>query len=247
MNSFTFGGVSSDSFGIRIESKDIFSAPEYDMTFQSIPGRNGELIIPNRRFNNITVSYTCFIKKNSVSDLADAIKRIKAWLYSGVGEYRELTDTYDTQYFRYAVLRGSLDIEEQLNKIGSFTVFFSCRPFKLLKTGVNATTYRTSSITLTNPESYDSKPLIIVNGTGNITFSVSNSSHSYSETVTITGLTSKVTIDSENMNCYNGSTLLNSNVTFSDTFPVLKPGTNVISISGSGFSSIAITPRWCAL
>ena len=39
MNYFVYNGVSSLDMGLRIESKNVFSAPEYDVTFQSIPGR----------------------------------------------------------------------------------------------------------------------------------------------------------------------------------------------------------------
>ena len=45
MNYFVYNGVSSLDMGLRIESKNVFSAPEYDVTFQSIPGRNGDLIL----------------------------------------------------------------------------------------------------------------------------------------------------------------------------------------------------------
>ena len=45
MNYFVYNGVSSLDMGLRIESKNVFSAPEYDVTFQSIPGRNGDLAL----------------------------------------------------------------------------------------------------------------------------------------------------------------------------------------------------------
>ena len=56
MNYFVYNGVSSLDMGLRIESKNVFSAPEYDVTFQSIPGRNGDLILPNGRYPNIQVT-----------------------------------------------------------------------------------------------------------------------------------------------------------------------------------------------
>ena len=40
--------------------------------------------------------------------------------------------SYDAEYFRYGVISGNLDIEEQLNKVGSFTVTFNCKPYKYL-------------------------------------------------------------------------------------------------------------------
>ena len=49
MTFFTYNGISSADFGLHIESKNIFSAPEYDISFQSIPGRSGDLIVSNNR------------------------------------------------------------------------------------------------------------------------------------------------------------------------------------------------------
>ena len=41
MSYFVYNGRSSEEFGLRIESKNIFSAPEFDAEFTSIPGRSG--------------------------------------------------------------------------------------------------------------------------------------------------------------------------------------------------------------
>ena len=62
MTFFTYNGISSADFGLHIESKNIFSAPEYDISFQSIPGRSGDLIVSNNRFANVKVTYTVFVK-----------------------------------------------------------------------------------------------------------------------------------------------------------------------------------------
>ena len=61
MNFFEYNGIRSSDMGVRISSKNIFSAPKFDLAFQAIPGRDGELITSNNRFPNTTVSYTCFI------------------------------------------------------------------------------------------------------------------------------------------------------------------------------------------
>ena len=130
MSYFTYNGRSSADFGLHIEKKDVFSAPEYDAEFISIPGRSGDIINPNRRFSNIKVTYTVFLARKNVAALASNLRDIKGWLYSEPDRYHELTDSYDAEYFRYGVISGNLDIEEQLNKIGCFTVTFNCKPFK---------------------------------------------------------------------------------------------------------------------
>ena len=135
MNYFEYNGVRSSAMGLRIESKDVFSAPGYDVKFQSIPGRNGDLILPNGRYPNAQVTYTVFLPAKSLSELAQKITAVKAWLYTEPDRYHSLSDTYDTAYFRKAVFAGKLDIEDQLNKIGVFTVTFSCLPFRYSTAG----------------------------------------------------------------------------------------------------------------
>ena len=46
MNYFVYNGVSSLDMGLRIESKNVFSAPEYDVTFQSIPAETATSSCP---------------------------------------------------------------------------------------------------------------------------------------------------------------------------------------------------------
>lgn len=130
MSYFTYNGRSSAEFGLHIEKKDVFSAPEYDAEFISIPGRSGDIINPNRQFSNIKVTYTVFLARKNIAALAAVLRDIKGWLYSEPDRYHEITDSYDAEYFRYGVISGNLDIEEQLNKVGSFTVTFNCKPYK---------------------------------------------------------------------------------------------------------------------
>ena len=103
MNYFVYNGVSSLDMGLRIESKNVFSAPEYDVTFQSIPGRNGDLILPNGRYPNVQVTYSVFLPAKSIAELAEKITKVKAWLYGEQNAYHTLSDSYDTLYTRKAV------------------------------------------------------------------------------------------------------------------------------------------------
>ena len=87
MTYFTYNGRSSADFGLHIEKKDVFSAPEYDAEFISIPGRSGDIINPNRRFANIKVTYTVFLARKNTAALADVLRDIKGWLYSEPDRY----------------------------------------------------------------------------------------------------------------------------------------------------------------
>ena len=58
MNYFVYNGTSSADMGIRIESKNVFSAPKYDVQFAEIPGRHGDLIVGGGRYPNVQIIYS---------------------------------------------------------------------------------------------------------------------------------------------------------------------------------------------
>lgn len=87
---------------------------------------------------------------------------------------------------------------------------------------------------LVNPTLFESKPLLVVTGRGNITING----------VQIAISATPTTIDCELMEAYNGTTSRNSDIVLTpNKFPVLKPGNNTITL-GSGITKVEITPRW---
>lgn len=244
MTYFTYNGRSSADFGLHIETKDVFSAPEYDAEFISIPGRSGDIINPNRRFANIKVTYTVFLARKNAAALVSVLRDIKGWLYSEPDRYHELSDSYDAEYFRYGVISGSLDIEEQLNKVGSFTVTFNCKPYKYSFAGQEMVSADASTLTITNPTAFESKPYIKLYGSGAVQLMIMPDGQG-TTTWVISDVDEYIEIDSELMNCFKDTVLKNDTVT-SEGFPVLKPGENFITCAGN-VRRIEIVPRWRCL
>ena len=243
MTYFTYNGRSSAEFGLHIEKKDVFSAPEYDAEFISIPGRSGDIINPNRRFANIKVTYTVFLARKNTGTLASVLRDIKGWLYSEPDRYHEITDSYDAEYFRYGVISGNLDIEDQLNKVGSFTVTFNCKPYKYSFTGQQTMAADDSTLTVTNPTAFESRPYIKLYGSGAVTLNIS--SPDSTNLWTISAIDEYIEIDSEMMNCFKGTALKNDTVKGAE-FPILKPGACTINCTGA-VTRIEVIPRWCCL
>lgn len=241
MTSFTYNGKCSADFGLHIEKKDVFSAPEYDAEFISIPGRSGDIINPNRRFANIKVTYTVFLARKNIAALAAVLRDIKGWLYSEPDRYHEITDSYDAGYFRYGVRSGNLDIEEQLNKIGCFTVTFNCKPYKYSFAGQETVAADASELTITNPTAFESRPYIKLYGSGAVALMMQPQGRG----MMISNLDEYIEIDSELMNCFKDTTPKNDTVT-GDGFPMLKPGTTTIACAGN-VQRIEVIPRWCCL
>jgi predicted phage tail component-like protein len=243
MTSFTYNGRSSADFGLHIQSKNVFSAPEYDAEFTSVPGRSGDIINSNRRFANIKVTYTVFLARKNTAALAAVLRDIKGWLYSEPERYHELTDSYDAEYFRYGVISGSLDIEEQLNKVGSFTVTFNCKPYKYSYAGQQTVAADDSTLAVTNPTAFESRPYIKLYGSSAVTLNISSGGSTNSWT--ISAIDEYIEIDSELMNCFKGTVLKNDTVT-GDGFPMLQSGTSTIACVGN-VTKIEVIPRWRCL
>lgn len=244
MSYFTYNGRSSADFGLHIEKEDVFSAPSYDAEFISIPSRSGDIINPNRRFSNINVTYTVFLARKNTAALASVLRDIKGWLYSKPDRYHELSDSYDAEYFRYGVISGTLDIEEQLNKVGSFTVTFNCKPFKYSFAGQQTIAEGNPRLTVTNPTTFDSRQYIKIYGSGTVRLMIMPDGQG-TTTWVISAVDEYIEIDSELMNCFKDTVLKNDTVT-GDGFPMLKPGTTTIACAGN-VRRIEIVPRWCCL
>ena len=201
-----------------------------------VPGRNGDLIINNKRYQNVDVVYHCIIKKNFSANY----QSLCTHLLKSPG-YHRLEDTFHPDHYRLAVFDSPIEPEMlALNKHGTFDLKFSCKPQMWLKTGETAVTF-TSGANLTNPTAFFAKPLIRVYGSGDVsvagrTVHVTNSTYSY------------VDIDSELEECYYGTNNCNAMVTLktNNEFPVLNTGSNWIGL-GSGIARVVLTPRWWTL
>lgn len=238
MSYFIFHGISSESMGIRIKNKNVYSAPKYDATLTAIPGRDGELISSNGRFGNVSISYTCFLPAKSIAELSDKLTKVKNWLYTEPNKYHDLNDSYDAKFLRKALFNSKLDISDECMKIGVFTISFSCKPLRYLISGLTKQTFSGAAV-LTNEFNFTAKPYIKVNGREKGTLAINNKVWSFE---TINGYTE---CDSELMNYYHDTTLKNDTVT-GDGFPEFVHGENRIEFGG-GITSIEIIPRWVSL
>ena len=242
MNYFTFNGHSSTEFGIRIQKKNTYSSSKRDITLTAIPGRNGDLVTSNKRFQNAIVSYSCYVPAKSVEELSDKITAIKNWLYRDVDAYHDLSDSYDPKFVRKAVFNNKLDISDEVSKIGTFTVQFSAKPQRYDSDGLVSTLYERAT-GLVNPYSLAAKPYIKINGSGDGRLIIQNSAGN--KIWSFSSIDEYLVIDSEEMNCYKGTVLENSKVS-GDGFPEFVEGLNTISFDGD-IESIEIKPRWVSL
>lgn len=231
INYLIFGGKRSLDFGIYISGSGSYNAPERDVEIISIPGRNGDLILDNGRFSNITVTYPAFIHR----DFQRQAKAARDWLLSSSG-YQRLEDTYNPELFRLARFSGPMDFDTRFQNLGGETTLaFDSKPQRFLKSGEHPMIL-TAAAEIRNPTSYPAQPLINIYGSGSGAISVNGS------VVSISDIDELLTLDCEIQDAYKG--LQNKNATVSlDKFPELPAGACEISFSG-GIEKIEIIPRW---
>lgn len=237
INSFTLGGIVSSMMGLVVGEKKINGAPERDVESIEIPGRNGDALFDNGRFKNIPIEYKCYIMPEW--NLADACKRIKAWLCQAAN-YRVLKDTYDPYYFRLAAYKSEYDVEEWAREIGYAPILFDCKPQKFSHAGQRTQTFDADDA-IYNPEAFNALPLIRAYGDGEAVLTVGSCE------IEIADIDEYIDIDSDIQDAFKGAANLNGQITLADDeFPVLVPGRNAISWEG-GITSVEITPRWWTL
>lgn len=236
-DSFSFGSVNSLDYGVYLTGIDIGGTPERDVSFVSVAGRNGELMIDNKCWKNIDIIYRCAI----ATDFSAQFDWFKNALLSKSG-YHRLTDTIYDDVFRMGVLKQPFSVEAiRLNRTGTFDATFYCKPQRFLITGEIPQLFKHPG-DLRNT-GFPALPLVRVYGSGDGSVTISG------VTVHLFAMEDAVTLDCEIQDAYRdrGGILENWNgKIYAPEFPVLQPGINEISWTG-GVDHIEIIPRWWTL
>lgn len=132
INKLIFGGIDSSDYNVFISGTDTFSAPERDVEYVSVAGRNGDLIIDNGRWKNITVTYPAFIPNT----FENRIGEFRAEMMKKLG-YQRLEDTYHPDEFRLASFSDGMNPSNitAFHRFGEFALAFNCKPQRFLKSG----------------------------------------------------------------------------------------------------------------
>ena len=222
---FIFNDISSkDYLGIK-KLPSIFKA-EKDINFIEVEGRDGMLTQDLGSYRSVVKTVECII-----TDLTQ-IDSICKWLTGGgdVVFSNEPTRRYK------ATIKNQIEFTQLVSNhdYHDFIIQFECQPHKynLLNDIITLTT---SPQTVVNSGRANSKPVIKVFGTGAIALTINGN------VVSLTNVSEYVTLDSEMMDCYKGTQLMNNYM--SGDFPELIPGNNIISWIGT-VTSIEIIPNF---
>lgn len=241
LNKFTFGNVDSSDYGILLSGEATMNAPARNVDKVSVPGRNGDLLLDQNSFQNITVTYPCTLYKTTRDNLLAELSYIRGKLASRKG-YQRLEDTFYPDYFRLGCFKEGLEVDPVMyNSAARFDIVFDCKPQRFLISGEDPITY-TASGTIQNPTWFASSPLLEV--TGNGYFEISG------YRITVENNPGKIYIDTDIVEAWSESggvkTSQNGNVTYRN-HAIMKIASGTTNVVLSGITKLVVTPRWWRL
>lgn len=219
-NYIELNGVNSQTIqGLLIQELPPITKPKMRTSIEEIDGRNGNIITE--------LGYSAYTKSFLIGLYGDFdINQVIAYFNSsGTVVFSNEND----KYYNYNII-DQIDFD-RLIRFRTATVKMNVQPFKYSLTD-NSRIYsidNETSISVTNAGNIYSKPVLTITGTGTIGLSL-NGTQIFSISL---GDIGSIVIDTENMEAYNGTTLLNRSVIGNyDTFK-LNSGANTISWSGT--------------
>ena len=126
------GAFDSRSYG-KADCASSIVTPTADVEEIAVPGKNGTVLIPQNRWNNVDRTFSMFI---SLSDWSTVVGKLQE-CSSG---YYTLEDSWNTGYFYMARLR-SCELVNSTPALaqGTVQIVFDCQPVRWLTTGAEWT------------------------------------------------------------------------------------------------------------
>ena len=227
-----YGGESSADYGMVVSEAPAYERPNRKQTVYTVPGRNGAVVFQEDAWEDVQRSYNVWLAYD-MNSLADKIDAFEAMLNSMKG-WQRLEDNFEPDVFRLAYYTGGDSFSNQMTAYGEATINFTCRPERFLKAGEFETEV-VNSTKLVNPTRFAAKPLIHIEGSG--TFNVQIGGNTIVATTT-----DYINIDCETMNAYR-LPAENKNADISGSFPIIKPGENIVGITGAP-TKVTVVPRY---
>lgn len=227
LSSIASGWVDGD---VLIQHAPETNRPQRKLDRYEVPGRNGDIVVPQNAFENVTRNYDLAVYGGDYDQMtAD----LMAWLYVPEG-YQRLEDTFDSTVYRKAYVGDETDIENLMATDGLCTVSFSCDPRRFLKSGETTVTI-SGTDTVTNPTAFTAKPQITIYGSGSATIEAGG------RELTIASIYDGMMLDCDRQTAFYNDVNLNNLI--SGQFPEIPAGSQTITITG-GITLVEIVPNW---
>lgn len=247
---FQYLNRKSNEMGMRIRKDMQLIVPQPVFDTIDVDGRNSDIISDRQKFSDIDKVFPVRLYKNPEKHIAQTMREVAAWLYKNK-EYKPVIFSDYSEYFYKGFAYGGTSGEDSnINGLWiDFDIKFKVQPFVFRVDGEEEKQI-SSGATITNPEEFESLPLIQFT-----TNSIISDAHFYINGRQFTfkaGLLHNATyiIDNELGIAYNKDT--GENVTRSIMMNnagyqplTLDPGRNEISFDN--MKNVIIKPRWRTL
>lgn len=234
---FEYKGINSLDMHLRIRNEISFPSPEADIEFIEVLGRDGELAIDNDRLKGVNFPIPVTLNTPSDKTVEEVATDISNWLKNDIG-WHPLSFSGSPKYEYVALCYEQFDIAETLKNYGKTVITFRLKPYKRFKE--EETIVLTNGQMLNNPSKRASKPLIYIEGDGDITLKNNDV-----DWLVLTNVDENITIDSESMSVFKGilPRFPKMKSHLKPLFPILWSGDNEISWTGD-VTKVEITPRF---
>lgn len=223
---FTFKGVDSREMGVIVTAMPETVRAERRVESITVAGRNGSLHTDEGVYESYDRTMECALIKRARLD------EITAWL---VGSGEMTFSTEPDKVYRVTIA-NKISIAQMMRVFQKFQVILDTQPFKYSVNAAGDALELTAPTTIRNSGTVYSEPLITVYGSGDITLNINGADFP------LYGVQESITIDSEMMEAFKGST--NQNGKYGGVeFPRFAVGQNEIRWTGN-VSKIKIQPRW---
>lgn len=150
----TVGGtttpLTSADFGVYLSGTGTYNAPSRDVSYIAIPGRSQDIVHDNGRFNNVTITYPCFIYSNSQSDFNTKLSNFRNYVKKFVG-WTKLQDSYHPDEYRMVNPDAEFTVDVTPDhRAGEFQLTLTAQPFRFTVLGSEINITDTSA-TLNHP------------------------------------------------------------------------------------------------
>ena len=227
MSEITFKGTTASSKNVTVLKYPEIVKPTLRVETVKVPGRDGELTLSGMpSYEAMVLECECMVPS------VDKISAAAAWL-TGRGD---LVLGNDPDYAYDAQVIDEIRFEKILRGHAHrrFTVPFLCQPLKK-KAETEPNIELTAPGTVVNIGHVPSRPLIKIEGSGNVVLAVG----AYS--LSITDISTSILIDSDLGMATAGT--VNESYKVSGEWPLLVVGNNAVGWTGA-VTKVTITPRW---
>lgn len=229
---FTINGKKSSDLNIALPKEFTFESSDSSTEFVEVPGMVGELALESKSLKNVKRKLSCGVINRSKRSYHEVWEDISDWL--AITGWSDLTYSDDPLYVYKGLVSESFTLVRVQQNFFKLEIEITLKPIKYLKSEL-APKVITNGTVITNKKKIDCKPLLVIEGMGDVSISISN------QKLDIKSLDKIIELDCQNQTAMQGSSNVSKKV-YGKNYPVLKKGDNKISWTGN-ITKVTITTR----